>query len=148
MPPLAGRAPGPVGAALSERDTWASIIVDLHHVSVPSLASRSRRSGPEKLMLITDAMPTVGTDLEKFELPGATAYRKDGKLTTQDGTIAGSDLDMASAVRNTVQRLGIDLPTALQDGRHACRRSSSASTRSSAASRPAIGPTSSCSMGN
>ena len=114
MPPLAGRAPGPVGAALSERSTFVSIIVDLHHVSVPSLSVALAAKRPEKLMLITDAMPTVGTDLEKFELPGATAFRKNGKLTTADGTLAGSDLDMASAVRNTVQRLGIDLPTALK----------------------------------
>jgi N-acetylglucosamine-6-phosphate deacetylase len=114
MPPLAGRAPGPVGAALAERNTFVSIIVDLHHVSVPSLCVALAAKRPEKLMLITDAMPTVGTDLEQFELPGATAFRKDGKLTTADGTLAGSDLDMASAVRNTVQRLGIDLPTALK----------------------------------
>ena len=51
-------------------------------------------------MLVTDAMPTVGTDVETFELQGRTVYRGDGRLTTADGTLAGSDLDMATAVRN------------------------------------------------
>ena len=54
-------------------------------------------------MLVTDAMSVTGTDLASFELHGRTIYRKDGRLTTADGTLAGSDLDMASAVRNSVR---------------------------------------------
>ena len=59
-------------------------------------------------------MAVTGTDLTSFELHGRTIYRKDGRLTTADGTLAGSDLDMASAVRNAVQRLGLALPDVLR----------------------------------
>ena len=48
MPPLMGREPGPVGAALSHDDgAWRSLIVDLHHVSAPHrCALRSQRPAP------------------------------------------------------------------------------------------------------
>ena len=65
-------------------------------------------------MLVTDAMSVTGTDLTRFDLHGRTIFRRDGKLTTEDGTLAGSDLDMAGAVRNAVSRLGVSLPDALR----------------------------------
>jgi N-acetylglucosamine-6-phosphate deacetylase len=114
MPPLAGRDPGPVGAALDSRDTWCGLIVDGHHVSDAALRVAVAAKGTERMMLVTDAMSVTGTDLTSFELHGRTIYRKDGRLTTEDGTLAGSDLDMASAVRNGVQRLGLALPDVLR----------------------------------
>jgi N-acetylglucosamine-6-phosphate deacetylase len=114
MPPLAGRDPGPVGAALDSPDTWCGLIVDGHHVSDAALRVAIAAKGTERMMLVTDAMSVTGTDLTRFDLHGRTIYRKDGRLTTEDGTLAGSDLDMASAVRNSVQRLGLALPTVLR----------------------------------
>jgi N-acetylglucosamine-6-phosphate deacetylase len=114
MPPLAGRDPGPVGAALDTGQTWCGLIVDGYHVSDASLRAAIAAKGLAGMMLVTDAMSSVGSDLTTFELLGKTVYRQDGKLTTGDGTLAGSDLDMASAVRNTVERLGIALPNALR----------------------------------
>jgi N-acetylglucosamine-6-phosphate deacetylase len=113
MPPLASRDPGPVGAALDERESWCGIIVDLHHVTAPALRVAIAAKGTDKMMLVTDAMPLIGTDLDRFELMGRTILRQDGRLTTEDGTLAGADLDMASAVRNTVEHLGVELPIAL-----------------------------------
>ena len=43
-----------------------------------------------------------------------TIQRANGKLSTADGTLAGSDLDMASAVRNAVAHLGVSLEDALR----------------------------------
>jgi N-acetylglucosamine-6-phosphate deacetylase len=114
MPPLAGRDPGPVGAALDSRGTWCGLIVDGHHVSDAALRIAIAAKGPERMMLVTDAMSVTGTDLAGFELHGRRIYRRDSRLTTEDGTLAGSDLDMAGAVRNTVQRLGLSLPDALR----------------------------------
>jgi N-acetylglucosamine-6-phosphate deacetylase len=114
MPPLAGRDPGPVGAALDSRDTWCGLIVDGHHVSDAALRMAIAAKGTERMMLVTDAMAVTGTDLTSFELHGRTIYRQDGRLTTADGTLAGSDLDMAGAVRNSVQRLGLALPDVLR----------------------------------
>ena len=113
MPPLAGRAPGPVGAALDNVDAWCGIIVDLHHVSAVSLRVALAAKGWQRMMLVTDAMPSVGSDKSSFDLLGRTITRRDGKLTTDDGTIAGSDLDMAAAVRNTIEHLGMPLEAAL-----------------------------------
>jgi N-acetylglucosamine-6-phosphate deacetylase len=114
MPPLEGRNPGPVGAALDDADVWVGLIVDLFHVSAVSLRVAIAAKGWERMMLVTDAMPTVGTDLTEFEIDGAKIVRKNGTLTrADDGTIAGSDLDMATAVRNTVNALGLSLEAAL-----------------------------------
>jgi N-acetylglucosamine-6-phosphate deacetylase len=114
MPPFAGREPGPVGAGLDSAGTWCGLIVDGHHVSDAALRIAIAAKGTAGMMLVTDAMSVTGTDLESFELHGRTIYRKDGKLTTADGTLAGSDLDMASAVRNSVTRLGLGLPDVLR----------------------------------
>jgi N-acetylglucosamine-6-phosphate deacetylase len=113
MPPLASRAPGPIGAALEDRESWCGVIADLHHVSPANLRLALAAKGPARLMLVTDAMPTVGTDLAAFDLLGQEVRRADGRLTTADGTLAGSHLDMASAVRNMV-RIGVPLADALR----------------------------------
>ena len=114
MPDLKKRAPGPVGAALDDKDGWCSMIADLQHVSAPVLRLAIRAKGAEKVMLITDAMSPTGTTAENFDLTGVTVYRRNGRLEFADGTLAGADLDMATAVRNTHAHLGVDLATALR----------------------------------
>jgi N-acetylglucosamine-6-phosphate deacetylase len=113
MPPLGHREPGPVGAALDDRGSWCGLIVDLHHVSATALRIAIAAKGWDRMMLITDAMPTVGSTLTEFTLLGRRVVRADGRLTTEDGTLAGSDLDMATAVRNVVQALDLPLEHAL-----------------------------------
>jgi N-acetylglucosamine-6-phosphate deacetylase len=114
MPPLAGREPGTVGAALDSPDTWCGLIVDGHHVDDASLRIAVAAKGAGRMMLVTDAMSTVGSGLTTFQLFGKTVHRENGRLTTADGTLAGSDIDMAGAVRNVVRRLGLALPVALR----------------------------------
>jgi N-acetylglucosamine-6-phosphate deacetylase len=113
MSPLASRAPGVVGAALTG-DAWCGLIVDGHHVhpAVLRLALRSQR--PERLLLVTDAMPCVGGNRTSFELQGRTIQVRDGACYDIAGQLAGSDLTMAATVRNTVELLGADLATASQ----------------------------------
>lgn len=113
MPPLAGRAPGTLGAALDDETAWASIIADLVHASATSLRVVLAARGWQRTMLITDAMPSVGSDSDTFMLNGRTVTRNGGRLTLPDGTLAGSDLDMATAVRNAVTHLGLPLEAAL-----------------------------------
>ncbi|HEX2554567.1 MAG TPA: N-acetylglucosamine-6-phosphate deacetylase [Microvirga sp.] len=113
MPPMAGREPGPVGAALADPDSFCGLINDGHHVDDVSLRVAIRAKGADRIMLVSDAMPSVGTDLTAFELMGRTVTRADGRLTTAEGTLAGCDLDMASAVRNTAA-LGVPLGDALR----------------------------------
>jgi N-acetylglucosamine-6-phosphate deacetylase len=102
-----------VGAALDFPETFVGIIADLHHVAPPVLRATIRAKSVDRTMLVTDAMPTVGTGLTSFVLQGREIFRREGRLTMADGTLAGSDLDMASAVQNAVEHLGADLPAAL-----------------------------------
>ena len=113
MPPLAGRAPGPVGAALEDPEAWASMIVDLIHVSAPSLRVAIAARGYERTIITTDAMPTLGADDDSFILHGKTIALKDGKLTAPDGSLAGAHIDMATSVRNAVAHLGLPLEAGL-----------------------------------
>jgi N-acetylglucosamine-6-phosphate deacetylase len=108
MRPLASREPGPIAAALEEPGAWFGMIVDGEHVSPAMLRLALRGAG--KAMLVTDAMPPVGGSSTNFRLYGQRITVRDGRCTTADGTLAGSVLDMASAVRNCVNML--DLPLA------------------------------------
>lgn len=113
MSPLGNRDPGTVGAALESDRTWCGIIVDGHHVSPITLRLALRCKPAERFMLVTDAMPTVGSDVKEFELQGRWITAHEGVCVDEGGTLAGSDLDMATAVRNSVSMLGVDLRTAI-----------------------------------
>jgi N-acetylglucosamine-6-phosphate deacetylase len=114
MSPLTGRAPGAVGAALDSRMTFAGIIADGFHVHPASLRAALYAKGADQLMLVTDAMQCVGAKDKDFTLQGQRITVKDGRVSAPDGTLAGSDLDMISAVRNAVDMLGVPLATAVQ----------------------------------
>jgi len=114
MPPLSAREPGIVGAALAERRLTAGLIVDGIHVDPVSVRAAFAAKGCERIALITDAMPTVGASLDRFELMGRTITLADGRLTTDSGTLAGAHLDMATAVRNAVTLAQLPLEDALR----------------------------------
>ena len=114
MTPLAGREPGVVGAALDDKQSWCGVIVDGHHVHPAALRVALAAKSRGKMFLVTDAMPPVGSDSASFPINGEIASVRDGKLTTSDGTFAGSILDMAQAVRNTVEWLDVPLDEAVR----------------------------------
>jgi N-acetylglucosamine-6-phosphate deacetylase len=114
MPPLSARAPGIIGAALAEHRLTAGLIVDGIHVDPVLVRVALAAKGSNRITLITDAMPTVGTSLDRFELVGRTIKLIDGRLTTEEGTLAGAHLDMASAVRNAVRLAQLPLEDALR----------------------------------
>jgi N-acetylglucosamine-6-phosphate deacetylase len=115
MSPLTHRAPGVVGAALDSGALWCGLIADGHHVHPAAIgvALRAKRQ-PGRIFLVTDAMSTVGSDIREFDLNGRRIRRQDGVLVLDDGTLAGSDLDMMSAVRFLVQTMKLDLAEALR----------------------------------
>lgn len=112
MSQMTAREPGVVGAALIDELSWCGIIVDGHHVD-PRVLKLALRAAPlSRFMLVSDAMPSVG-GTKGFTLDGQPISVVDGKCVNADGTIAGSDLDMASGVRNAVSMLGLDLADAV-----------------------------------
>jgi N-acetylglucosamine-6-phosphate deacetylase len=112
MSPLQGREPGAVGAALEDRDSWCGVIVDGVHVHPASLRVALMAKPRGKLFLVTDAMPPVGADDPSYELYGEVITARDGVVRNAAGVLAGSALDMATAVRNSVTMLGLPLEEA------------------------------------
>jgi N-acetylglucosamine-6-phosphate deacetylase len=113
MTQLVARAPGAVGAAL-DSDAWCGIIVDRVHVHPASLRIALAAKGRDKLVLVTDAMPTVGSDETTFQLGDRPIHVDAGRLAADDGTLAGSNLDMATAVVNAAEALKVDQATAVR----------------------------------
>jgi len=115
MSQMSAREPGLSGTALASPELWCSLIADGHHVHPAAMALSIRaKKKPGKIFLISDAMSTVGSSINHLSLNGREIIRHDNRLTLPDGTLAGSNLDMASAVRNCVQAVGVSLAEALR----------------------------------
>lgn len=106
MSPLHHRDPGAVGAAF-DSDTYCGLIVDDVHLHPAVVRLAVKAKGIERIMLVTDAMPSVGTDDSEFTLQGKRIAVKDGVCIFEDGTLAGTHLDMAAALRKTVEVTGL-----------------------------------------
>jgi N-acetylglucosamine-6-phosphate deacetylase len=112
MSPLTSREPGVVGAALEDAASWCGIVVDGHHVHPASLRVALNAKPRGKMFLVTDAMPPVGADTDTYMLGGVTVTCRDGRCETPDGVLAGSVLDMAAALRNSVRLLAVSIDEA------------------------------------
>ncbi|MEO8894618.1 MAG: amidohydrolase family protein, partial [Rhizomicrobium sp.] len=113
MSPLTAREPGVVGAALSNPDSYCGIIVDARHVHPETLKLALRCKPHDRFMLVTDGLANVGTNADSFKLLNATIRIKDGVYVDENGTLAGSALDMGQAVRNAMSYLDVSLFEAL-----------------------------------
>ncbi|MDB6088913.1 MAG: N-acetylglucosamine-6-phosphate deacetylase [Gammaproteobacteria bacterium] len=112
MSQLTGREPGVVGAALDDPGSWCGIIVDGEHTDPVVLRIALRCKPHNRFMLVTDAMPSVGTNSHAFNLQGRTITVSGSVCIDEDGRLAGSNIDMASCVRNAVKLLGLPLAEA------------------------------------
>lgn len=109
MSPLTSREPGAVGAALEDQASWCGLIVDGRHVDPVTMRLALRCKPLDRFMLVTDAMPSVGMTEKSFMLQGQEVRVINGVCVTENGTLAGADLDMATAVRNAVAMLRLPL---------------------------------------
>jgi N-acetylglucosamine-6-phosphate deacetylase len=114
MSQLTGREPGVVGAALDDPDSWCGIIVDGEHTDPVVLRISMRCKRHDRFMLVTDAMPSVGTNNKSFDLQGRKIKVAGNLCLDEDGRLAGSNIDMASCVRNAISMLGLPLPEAVR----------------------------------
>ncbi len=114
MTPMNSRKPGVVGAALEDDDSYCGIIVDGHHIhkAVMKIAIAAKAKG--RMILVSDSMPSVGAKDKSFKINGEDIIVENGRCITKDGVLAGSDLDMITAVKNTVMMLGIDMEESLR----------------------------------
>ncbi|MXP26579.1 N-acetylglucosamine-6-phosphate deacetylase [Altererythrobacter indicus] len=114
MTQFLSREPGMVGAALEDRRTHFGIIADGLHVHPAALRVAIAARGLEGAMLVTDAMPPVGGMKDQFTLMGTEVQVIDGTCRGPDGTLGGSALTMAQALRNAMEMLGHDIVEASQ----------------------------------
>jgi len=114
MTPFSSREPGVVGAAVASRNTVFGIIADGHHVHPVSvqLACKAKKTGGA--ILVTDAMPTVGSDETGFDLNGERIELNEGVLRSVSGSLAGSNLSMIGAVRNAMSFIGVEWQEAVR----------------------------------
>lgn len=103
------REVGVVGAALLLDGYACEIICDTIHVSVPAIKMLIKNKPHDKVILITDAMRAKNLGDTVSELGGQTVYVKNGEARLADGTLAGSVLRMNDAVKNLVNKCGVDL---------------------------------------
>ncbi|MGC6399465.1 N-acetylglucosamine-6-phosphate deacetylase [Sphingomonas sp. FW199] len=111
MSPLLHRAPGMVGAALEDETVYCGLIVDKIHVHPAAIRMALKTRPADRMMLVTDAMPSVGNGCQSFMLNGELIRVENGACFSADGTLAGCDLDMATAVANTVD-IGVPIDVA------------------------------------
>jgi N-acetylglucosamine-6-phosphate deacetylase len=111
MSQLGNRDPGLVGAALTS-GVFAGLIADGLHVA-PETMRIAMAAKPEGIFLVSDAMAVAGSDMTEFTLGGRRILRQGGRLTLEDGTLAGADLTLTQAVQVMITRVGVPVETAL-----------------------------------
>ncbi|MDE0678942.1 MAG: N-acetylglucosamine-6-phosphate deacetylase [Gammaproteobacteria bacterium] len=111
MPAMQSRNPGVIAAAL-ESSACCGVIVDGKHVHPAMLRLALRAKSDRKLMLVTDAMPVVGADIDHFYLNKQRINVADGVCLSESGTLAGAALSMIEAVKNAMTMLDLSIEEA------------------------------------
>ncbi|MFA3791168.1 N-acetylglucosamine-6-phosphate deacetylase [Aliiglaciecola sp. SL4] len=113
MSGLTARNPGMLAAGLHDERVFCGIIADELHVHPYNCRLAFQCKGWQRLMIVTDAMAHVGADVDSLPWLDTEIIRQGNKLTLPDGTLAGSALDMSSAVRNLHHNMDVPLASAL-----------------------------------
>lgn len=112
MTGLHHRQPGVVGAVLTDDRIFAQLIADTVHVHPAAMAVLAQCKGPDRLLLITDAIRATGLPDGESELGGQPVFVRDGQCRLADGTLAGSILTMDAALRHFLAATGWPLEKA------------------------------------
>lgn len=105
------REPGTAGAVLALDELYAQVIVDFVHVHPAVVKLLVRAKGPQKTVLISDAMRATALPDGDYTIGGFVAEVRDGiaHLQGHADTLAGSTLTMDAALRNVMAATGLDL---------------------------------------
>lgn len=111
MSQISPREPGLAGTVLTTPIACGLIADGVHvHPDVMRLALAAKAEG---VFLVSDSMAVAGTDQTEFTLGGRPILRRDGRLTLEDGTLAGADLTLPRAVQVLVAEVGLSPERAL-----------------------------------
>lgn len=109
MTGLHHREPGTLGAVMALPEICAELIADNIHVHPASMRILYKAKGPDRLVLITDAMRGAGMPEGEYPIDERVVYVKDGAVRLPDGTLAGSILTLDRALHNLRQATGESL---------------------------------------
>jgi N-acetylglucosamine-6-phosphate deacetylase len=113
MSGLHHRAPGAVGAALTDDRVVVGLIADGVHLHPAVLALALRAKGPERIVLVTDAVAAAGAPPGDYQLGGLPVTSDGESARRPNGTLAGSTLTLDRAVRTMVRLGGARIEDAL-----------------------------------
>ncbi len=113
MSPFHHRAPGAVGAALTDARLTVTLIADGVHAHPAALNLALRAKGADHVALVTDAVAAAGAPAGRYALGGQTIVSDGESARLEDGTLAGSTLTLDRAVRVMVALGGARLEEAL-----------------------------------
>ena len=114
MPGLHHRKPGPIAAAAERNDVTPEIICDGVHIHPSMVRLAFRLFGPERMVLISDTMEAAGLADGEYSLGGQPVTVRGNRATLHDGTLAGSNTNLALCLGTAVREMGIPLEHALR----------------------------------
>ncbi len=104
---------GTVGSAMMFDELNAEMIADTIHVSVPAMKLLIKNKPSDKLTLITDAMRAKNLPDGESELGGQKVFVKGNEARLANGALAGSVLKMNQAIKNVVEKVGVEFEKAI-----------------------------------
>jgi N-acetylglucosamine-6-phosphate deacetylase len=114
MSQVTAREAGVVGAFLGDDEAYVSVVADGLHVSFETIRVALNAKPAGRVLLITDAMPPVGGTTGHYFIGSTEVNLIEGRCVTKDGLLAGSALDLATAIRNLVQIMGVPKDEAIR----------------------------------
>ncbi len=106
------REPGTLGAVLTLPGIDCELIADGIHVHPAAMRLLLTAKGADRIILITDAIRAAGMPDGEYALDTRTISVRNGSAHLPDGTLAGSVLDMDSALRRFLEATSLTLAEA------------------------------------
>ena len=106
MAPMHHREPGLVGAVLAGAPVTASLIADGVHLDPDVVRVAWRALGPERRILVSDAVAALGAPPGRYRLAGREVVFDGRSVRTTSGELAGAAVGLDACVRNVVQMTG------------------------------------------
>jgi N-acetylglucosamine-6-phosphate deacetylase len=109
MKPIHHREPGNMVASLITDEAYSEFICDGEHSHPAMIELAYRAKNHDKLILITDSLEAAGCPDGEYAIAGLPVYVKNGRAVNSEGALAGSTLDLFTAVKNFMRFTGASL---------------------------------------
>lgn len=108
------REPGIIGASLTDDRVFCEVIYDRIHIHDIAVKIALKMKNKDRIVLISDSMRATGLNDGIYELGGQEVIVKEGAARLKDGSLAGSTLNLRTAVYNMVKYLNITICDAVR----------------------------------